>query len=112
MGGSGSLSGCATPTPTGLCKDGWWGRGWGRSITKRGTNRAHYRAGCSMTRLTLTLLIILVAPTVARPDSLWERRDPYNAYLFQDYRARRVGDLLTIVVNEATEFDAQEKREM
>lgn len=45
-------------------------------------------------------------------ESIWARRDPNTAYLFNDYRARRVGDLLTIVVNETTEFEGLEKREL
>ncbi len=45
-------------------------------------------------------------------DSLWARRDPNFAYYFHDYRARNVGDLLTIVVSESTGFEGQEKREL
>ncbi len=62
-------------------------------------------------RLTLVCCCVLVGDTL-RADSLWERRDPNTAYLFMDYRARRVGDLLTIVVNESTEFEGLEKRQM
>ena len=54
------------------------------------------------------------APTAcfAQTESMWARRDPYTAYLFHDYRARQVGDLLTIVVSESTEIDNQETREL
>jgi flagellar L-ring protein precursor FlgH len=48
----------------------------------------------------------------ATGQSIWEMRDPKTAYLFQDYRARQLGDILTVVVNEITESDAQEKRNM
>ena len=68
-----------------------------------------------MNRLHLTLgLACTFCSTGAMEagDSLWDRRDPQTAYLFHDYRARRVGDLLTIVVNESTEFEGLEKREM
>src|SRR5262245_43629010 len=58
------------------------------------------------------IAILTLSSAVVHADSLWERRNPYSAYLFQDYRARRVGDLLTIIVNENTESEALEKREM
>ena len=54
--------------------------------------------------------LLLTAP--ARADSIWDRRDPGTAYLFSDTRARQVGDLLTIVVSETTEFEGMEKREL
>lgn len=60
----------------------------------------------------LTLAAAALLAEAARADSLWDRRDPQTAYMFMDYRARRVGDLLTIVVNESTEFEGLEKREM
>lgn len=43
-------------------------------------------------------------------DSIWDRRDPRAAYLFVDNRARHVGDLLTVVIREATGIDQKEKR--
>lgn len=53
----------------------------------------------------------LLAPAV-RADSIWQRRDPNMAYLFYDTRARRIGDVLTIVVRESTEFEGMDKREL
>src|SRR5579871_2900876 len=47
---------------------------------------------------------------IAHADSLWERRDPRQAFLFDDARARRVGDVLTIEINEATVNNETEKR--
>jgi flagellar L-ring protein precursor FlgH len=43
-------------------------------------------------------------------DSLWERRNPYFANMFWDTKARRVGDTVTIVLNETTNFQGQETR--
>jgi flagellar L-ring protein precursor FlgH len=43
-------------------------------------------------------------------DSLWERRNPYYANLFWDTKARRVGDTVTIILNETTNFQGQETR--
>ena len=58
------------------------------------------------------LLSIITAGAGTRADSIWQRRDPEFAYLFYDTRARRPGDLLTIVVKETTEFEGMEKREL
>ena len=61
----------------------------------------------------LTVLLVATAtPVIVRADDIWDRRDPNMAYLFHDYRARRVGDVLTISVEESTGADSQEKREM
>lgn len=66
----------------------------------------------NVTRGLLTLAMAALLVEATRGDSLWDRRDPQTAYMFMDYRARRPGDLLTIVVNESTEFEGLEKREM
>jgi flagellar L-ring protein precursor FlgH len=65
-----------------------------------------------MKRKLLLLSLSLVAgfTPLARADSIWERRDTRSAYLFVDSRARRVGDVLTIVVREITDIDNREKR--
>ncbi|MBX9625895.1 MAG: flagellar basal body L-ring protein FlgH [Gemmataceae bacterium] len=49
------------------------------------------------------------APVVVA-DSIWDRRDPRYAFLFQDNRARQVGDLLTIAVTETTVAAEQDAR--
>lgn len=54
---------------------------------------------------------VAVAP-VGRADSIWERRDPRYANLFQDVRARNIGDILTIVVSENTVANEQDQRNM
>ncbi len=46
----------------------------------------------------------------AHADSIWDRRDPRYAYLFQDNRARQVGDIITVVVSETTVASDQDKR--
>jgi flagellar L-ring protein precursor FlgH len=69
-----------------------------------------YIARCSI--VGLTVVFVAISSGRAQPDSLWERRDPRMANMFQDYRARNPGDLLTIVVNETTEFGALETRQM
>jgi flagellar L-ring protein precursor FlgH len=54
-------------------------------------------------------LAVGAAPAVVA-DSIWDRRDPRYAYLFQDNRARQVGDILTITVDESTVAAEQDAR--
>jgi len=56
----------------------------------------------------LTCSTALLAPCFA--DSLWQRRDEQRAFLFEDSRARRVGDLLTIIILQSTEVDNSENK--
>lgn len=50
--------------------------------------------------------------SVAHADSIWDRRDPRYAHLFQDVRARQVGDLLTVVITDSTVANMQDQRAM
>jgi flagellar L-ring protein precursor FlgH len=59
----------------------------------------------------LWLGFFVAAPTV-EAQSMWERRDPQSAYLFVDTRARHVGDLLTVFVNESTEVEGFDKKSL
>jgi flagellar L-ring protein precursor FlgH len=47
-----------------------------------------------------------------RADDIWDRRDPRAAFLFEDTRARRIGDLLTVAVNETTAANEKDQRAM
>jgi flagellar L-ring protein precursor FlgH len=46
----------------------------------------------------------------AHADSIWDRRDPRYAYLFQDNRARSVGDVITVVISETTVANEADQR--
>lgn len=59
--------------------------------------------GASMALLSVSLL---------RADSLWKKRDPRITHLVQDSKARNVGDLLTVVINEQSEVDNTEDKDM
>src|SRR5208282_5842032 len=63
-------------------------------------------------RLPLVLAGALVLAGHTRGDSLWSRRDPRSAYLFVDNQARQIGDLLTVVIQETTDIDSEEERDM
>ncbi len=56
--------------------------------------------------------LVAVAPVGAQTGTIWDRRDPKMVHLFDDLRARHLGDVLTIVIDENTGMDAQEKRQM
>ncbi len=63
-----------------------------------------------MTSLCLTVGSLLAFSVDVSADSLWRRRDPQQAFLFEDSRARRPGDLLTLIINESTEVDNRENK--
>jgi flagellar L-ring protein precursor FlgH len=49
---------------------------------------------------------------VSRADSLWERRDPRYGFLFQDTRARSVGDTLIVTISETTVANEQDQKNL
>lgn len=54
----------------------------------------------------------LLAPSQLSADSIWDRRTQHSALLYMDNRARRVGDLLTVSVNENTGASNKEERNL
>lgn len=52
----------------------------------------------------------LTGPRSAPADSLWSRREHRQAYLFEDNRGRRIGDNLTIAINELSNVGNNEQR--
>src|SRR5437870_9390375 len=60
-------------------------------------------------------LSALLASTVllgqSPADSIWERREP-RAFLFNDSRARRIGDSLVVVIQEETDINRSDERKM
>jgi flagellar L-ring protein precursor FlgH len=62
--------------------------------------------------IPVALLLAAAALPEARGDDIWARRDRDVAYLFYDYRARKPGDVLTIVVSENTDFQQQESHQL
>jgi flagellar L-ring protein precursor FlgH len=56
-----------------------------------------------MKRWLLTVAVAAgAAAPMGRADSIWERRDPRYAYLFQDNRARAIGDVITVAITQTT----------
>lgn len=67
-------------------------------------HRRNFVLGC--------LLGLLGRKGSASAESIWDRRHPEHAYLFYDWKARRVGDLVTVVISEATDVGTREDRGM
>jgi flagellar L-ring protein FlgH len=57
-------------------------------------------------------LALAMAAGAARADNIWDRVDPNTAFLFQSYKAHRIGDLVTIVIDENTGFEGMEQRQL
>jgi flagellar L-ring protein precursor FlgH len=70
------------------------------------TNRRQWIMLC----LTPVAAAPLISSSDLLADSIWERRTQHSAYLYMDNRARRVGDLLTVSVNENTGATNKEER--
>jgi flagellar L-ring protein FlgH len=62
-------------------------------------------------KLTFAAVLLLLALPPAFADDIWGRRDPRIANLFQDNRARNVGDLVTLIINENTTENEREQRQ-
>jgi flagellar L-ring protein FlgH len=62
--------------------------------------------------LVAVLAFAGTAFSVGRADSLWERRDPRYGFLFQDNRARNIGDTLIVTISETTVTNEQDARNL
>src|SRR5437868_2255205 len=91
---------------------GFSGRGWSRwSIEVAGTAKeAPMRILVCLSLTAVASLAVCPASQAQVGASIWDRHDAKTGNLFEDYRARQLGDVLTLVINEITESDAQEKR--
>ncbi len=65
--------------------------------------------GASRPLSAVATLLLAACPAFA--DDIWARRDPRIANLFQDNRARNVGDIVTLVINENTTENEREQRQ-
>ncbi|MCP4269794.1 MAG: flagellar basal body L-ring protein FlgH [Candidatus Brocadiaceae bacterium] len=57
----------------------------------------------------VTLLIFTVVCDCVLADSLWKKRVTINYNLFDDNRAKRIGDIVTVFVSESTNIDNSEQ---
>jgi flagellar L-ring protein FlgH len=61
-------------------------------------------------RLLLVVAACVTLSPPGRADSIWSRRAQRYGYLFDDNRARNVGDILTIVIRETSNIGQREQR--
>ena len=62
--------------------------------------------------LAISSLVSVFLVNSGQADSIWDRRDQRSGYLFMDNRARRAGDLLTVIVREVTGASTSEERKL
>ena len=62
--------------------------------------------------LAMSGVVSVLLVRSSQADSIWDRRDQRSGYLFMDNRARRVGDLLTVIVREITDATTNEARKL
>lgn len=62
----------------------------------------------------LAFALILLGSNVGTSDaqSLFDRRSPFQIDQYQNFAARRVGDLLTVVISESTDVENRDERSM
>jgi flagellar L-ring protein FlgH len=60
----------------------------------------------------LTALCLIIAANCARADSIWAKRDRNKPALYADDVARKIGDVLTILVTENSTVDNKAKRDL
>jgi flagellar L-ring protein precursor FlgH len=67
-----------------------------------------------MERLTLWLSLIgcLLVPAPGRADSIWQRHNFFSSFLYVDNRARRAGDIVTVVIVENTDIEHKDQRNL
>ncbi len=67
-------------------------------------------------RILLGVTVITCCAALPRAcqgqQSIWDRRQTSQVFLFHDTKARRVGDLLTIIVRENTDVDNRDQRQL
>lgn len=53
-------------------------------------------------------LVFLASSNSIHADSIWKKRITLNTNLFNDNRARGIGDIVTVIINEATQITGKE----
>jgi flagellar L-ring protein precursor FlgH len=78
-------------------------------MTKDEENNMRKKMICLITAIVIFLLMIA---DCAMADSIWAKRDKNAKAVYSDDTARQVGDLLTIIVSEASKVDNKVNREL
>lgn len=62
--------------------------------------------------LGLVLAICVFSPALTSADSIWQRHNFFNSFLYVDNRARRPGDIVTVLITENTDIQHQDQRNL
>jgi flagellar L-ring protein precursor FlgH len=62
--------------------------------------------------ITTIVICLLILTSYGSADSIWAKRDKNAKALYADDTARQVGDLLTIIISEASKVDNKVNREL
>jgi flagellar L-ring protein precursor FlgH len=62
--------------------------------------------------LALVLAICVFFPALSNADSIWQRHNFFNSFLYIDTRARRPGDIVTVLIAENTDIQHQDQRNL
>lgn len=70
-----------------------------------------------MTRCTrwivgLVLAGCIFSPALTSADSIWQRHNFFSSFLYVDNRARRPGDIVTVLITENTDIQHQDQRNL
>ncbi len=63
-----------------------------------------------ITEIVTVLMIITVFASITQAGSIWAKRDKDMKSLYADDTARKIGDVLTVVISETTKIDSKVKR--
>jgi flagellar L-ring protein precursor FlgH len=62
--------------------------------------------------LGFVLAIVVFSPALTSADSIWQRHNFFSSFLYVDNRARRPGDLVTVLITETTDIQHQDQRNL
>lgn len=64
------------------------------------------------TVIVIVLMVIAVFASTTQAGSIWAKRDKVQKNLYADDTARKIGDVLTVVISETTKIDNKVKRSL
>jgi len=62
--------------------------------------------------LWFVLIAIVLSPVASNADSIWQRHNFFDSFLYVDNRARRAGDIVTVMIVENTDIEHKDQRNM
>ena len=62
--------------------------------------------------LWFVLVAIVLSPVASNADSIWQRHNFFDSFLYVDNRARRAGDIVTVLIVESTDIEHKDQRNL